>query len=230
MDKKHLEKIKRHFNSKYTDYDVCCDKVVPNNEELQQTLVQTIPYKKVAKLRMLDLGIGTGLTTWHVLNKFPNSYIDGIDFSSEMLKQASKRMGKFNSRVNLIKTDFTDYEFNGKYDVIFSAVTIHNLPDDEKRKLFNKIYNCLCKGGCFINADFIKFKSNHLTKKTGEFYEKFLRENLANKELKHWLRHVRKEDLPVTIDEQFVWLKESGFSYMECCWMYQNLAIIFAAK
>lgn len=35
-----LRKIQRHFNSKYTDYDVCCDKVVPRNEEVQQTLVQ----------------------------------------------------------------------------------------------------------------------------------------------------------------------------------------------
>lgn len=230
MNKNHLKKIQKHFNSNYTDYDVCCGKVVPRNEELQQTLVQTIPYERTAKLKMLDLGIGTGLTAWYVLNKFPNSRIDGIDFSSEMLKQAKKRMGIFNSRVNLIEADFTEHKLNGDYNVIFSAAAIHNLLNGEKKKLFNKIYDHLSKGGCFINADFIKFKSARLTRKTTDFYEKFLKENLAGKELKHWFRHFKKEDLPSTIDEQFAWLKEAGFSYAECCWIYQNIAVVYAIK
>lgn len=230
MDKNHLKKIQNHFNSKYTDYNVCCNKVVPRNEELQQALVQAISYKKTAKLRMLDLGIGTGLTTWHVLNKFLDSHIDGIDFSSDMMNQAAKRMGKFNSKVNLIEADFTKYEFDNKYDVIFSAVTIHNLPNGEKKKLFKKIYRHLYKGGCFINADFIKFKSDYLTKKTMELYFKFLKENLAGRELKHWLKHVRKEDLPVTLDDQISWLKEMGFSFIECLWIYQNLAVVYVLK
>ena len=230
MNKNHSKKIQRHFNSKYTDYDVCCNKVVPRNEEIQQVLVQIIPYKRAVKLRMLDLGIGTGLTTWHILNKFPNAYIDGIDFSSKMLKQASQRMGKFNSKVNLIEADFTKHEFNAKYDVIFSAITIHNILDVEKGNLFNKIYKHLREGGCFINADFVKFRSPNLTKRSVEFYEKFLRENLSGKELKHWLCHIRKEDSPAMIDDQFTWLKEAGFSRIECPWTYQNLAVVYAVK
>ncbi len=179
---------------------------------------------------MLDLGVGTGLTTWHVLNEFPNSQIDGVDFSSEMLKQASKRMGKFNSRVRLIEADFTKHEFGSKYDVVFSAVTIHNLHDDEKKKLFTKIHNHLNDGGCFVNADFIKFKSNHLTNKAMKFYEEFLSKNLAGKELEHWLRHAKEEDTPAAVDEQFTWLKEAGFSHIEYVWIYQNLAIYRAVK
>lgn len=143
-------------------------------------------------MRILDLGIGTGLTTWYILKEFPNSYIDGIDFSSEMLKRASERMGKFNSRVKLIEADFTRHEFNGKYDVIFSAVIIHNLLDDEKKKLFFKIYNHLNEDGYFINADFIKFKSDYLTRKTMEFYEEFVSKNLAGKELEHWLKQYKR--------------------------------------
>lgn len=230
MDKDHLIKIQEHFNSKYTDYDASCNKVVPRNEELQKILVQSIHHEREAKLRMLDLGVGTGLTTWLVLNEFPNSHIDGIDFSSEMLRQASKRMGRFNDRVSLIEADFTKHEFDGKYDVIFSAVTIHNLLDDEKEKLFVKIYNHLNEGGCFINADFIKFRSDHLTKKTMEFYEEFLRKNLSGIELDHWIRHAKEEDIPTTLDEQFTWLKEAGFSHIECVWVYQNLAVYCAVK
>lgn len=230
MDGDHLAKIQEHFNSGLTDYDACCNKVVPRNEELQKIIAQTIHYEREASLRMLDLGIGTGLTTWQILNEFPNSHVDGIDFSSEMLNQAFKRMGKFNSRVSLIEADVTKHEFNGSYDVIFSAVTVHNLPDDEKRKLFIKVYNHLNKGGCFINADFIKFKSGNLTKNAMEFYEEFLRENLAGRELEHWLRHAKKEDLPATLDEQFKWLREAGFSNIECVWMYQNTAVIYAVK
>lgn len=147
-----------------------------------------------------------------------------------MLKQASKRVEKFNSRVNLIQADFTEQEFDGKYDVVSSAVTIHNLPKNEREGLFLKIYNHLREDGCFVNADFIRFKSPSLTKKTTKFYENFLKKNLAGKELEHWLRHAKKEDILVTIGEQFKWLREAGFSKMECPWVYQNLVVYYAKK
>lgn len=147
-----------------------------------------------------------------------------------MLRQATRRTGVFNGRVNLIEADFIKYELSGKYDVIFSAATLHNLPNEEKRKLFGKIFKHLSEGGCFVNADFIKFKSAHLTKKVADFYENFLTEKLAGRELEHWFRHFKEEDLPITIGEQFAWLKEAGFSSMECRWMYQNLAIVYAIK
>ena len=92
-DEKHTSKIQDHFNSKYADYDICCNKVVPRNEELQKMLVRSIPHKKEAQLNMLDIGIGTGLTTGHVLGAFPNVHIDGIDFSSDMLENTHKRLG-----------------------------------------------------------------------------------------------------------------------------------------
>jgi len=230
MDTNHFPKIQDHFNSEYTDYDVCCNRVVPRNDELQKILVQSIPHERAADLKMLDLGIGTGLTAWHVLNEFPKSHVDGIDFSSEMLKQTHKRMGRFNSRVKLIEEDFTKYEFKDKYDVIFSAMTIHNVPDNEKKELFSKLYTILNKNGVLVVADFIKFKSSCLTNVIMDFYEDFLCKNLTGKELEHWLRHAKKEDLPSTLDEQFTWLREAGFSQMECTWMYQNLAVFYAMK
>lgn len=226
----HISRIQKHFNSKYTDYDVCCNKVVPRNEELQKMLVLAIPFKKDDKLRMLDIGIGTGLTTGNVLNSFPNANIDGIDFSSEMLESTAKRLERFNNSVKLINVDFTKCDFDDKYDVIFSAVSIHNIPDAEKKKLFCKIFKHLVDGGIFINADFIKFASSHLTANASGFYESYLRQNLAGKELEHWLRHAKEEDLPATLDEQFAWLKEAGFSQAECMWAYQNVAVVCAIK
>lgn len=226
----HISRIQKHFNSEYTDYNICCNKVVPRNEELQKMLVLAIPFKKDDKLRMLDIGIGTGLTTENVLKSFPNARIEGIDFSSEMLKSTSKRLNKFNNSVKLVNADFTKCDFDGKYDVIFSAVSIHNIPDIEKNKLFCKIFKHLVDGGVFVNADFIKFKSSHLAANASGFYESYLKQNLAGKELKHWLRHATEEDLPATLDEQFAWLKGAGFSKTECIWTYQNVSVICAIK
>jgi len=226
----HSKKIQEHFNSQWTDYDASCDKVVPENRKLQEALVDAIPYEREANVKLLDLGVGTGLTTLNVLRKFPNFQIDGIDFSSEMLKQSRERLGKFNNYVNLIEADFTNSPFNTDYDCIFSAITLHNLENSEKSKLFKKIYGSLKEGGFFINADFISFEDNRMRRKTEEYYENFLKENLSGKELDHWILHFREDDIPATMNDQFKWLKEAGFSSMETILTHQNLAVYYAVK
>ncbi|MBI4173789.1 MAG: class I SAM-dependent methyltransferase [Candidatus Aenigmarchaeota archaeon] len=226
----HLEQVRRHFDSKYTDYDACSGRVVPSNEELQRALVEAIHHRRDASLAILDLGVGTGLTSWLVVNAFPNARIDGIDFSAEMLRHARERLAKFDGRVRLVQADITQHAFDRQYDVVISAVTIHNLPHPEKRLLFANIHRHLKDDGCFVNADFITFGSQHLASKTAASYEKFLAENLAGQELEHWLKHAREQDLPASMDDQTAWLRQAGFRTIECSWLQRNLAVYCATK
>jgi tRNA (cmo5U34)-methyltransferase len=223
-------KIKNHFNSDIVDYDACCNKVVPRNDEIYNIIVDSIPFDRKSKLKILDLGVGTGLGALKILNEFPNSRLTGIDFSSKMISRARERLKIFSNRVKLIEADFNKIDFPEKYDVIVSAVTIHNSNETNQKRLMSKIFNHLNDGGCFLNGDFAKTKSEFLNKKLDESYKEYLRNNLRGEELKVWLHHAFKEDRPVALEDQLLWMKEAGFREIECIWRHQNLAVYYGLK
>jgi tRNA (cmo5U34)-methyltransferase len=224
------KKIKNHFNSDIVDYDACCSKVVPKNDEIHNVIVDSIPFDKKSRIKVLDLGVGTGLGALKILNEFPNSQLTGIDFSSKMISRARERLKIFGSRIKLIEADFNKIDFPEKYDVIVSAIAIHNSNEINQKKLMSRIFNHLKDNGCFLNGDFAKTKTEFLNKKLDESYKEYLRNNLRGEELKVWLRHAFKEDKPIALEDQLLWMKEVGFREIECIWRYQNLAIYYGLK
>jgi len=230
MENNHTKKIKDHFNSKEIDYDVCANGVVPRNEELHDVIVSTIHHNRNSKIRILDIGIGTGLGAWKILNEFPNAHLTGIDFSSKMLKRCKERLAIFKKRNSVIEADFNKIDFPEKYDVIVSAVTIHNSKTEQQNKLIFKIYESLKNNGIFINGDFIKSSSEHINLKLKEFYETFLRKKLKGIELKKWLHHAFEEDEPTEMETQLNWLAQAKFRKIECVWRYMNLAVYYGIK
>lgn len=93
-----------------------------------------------------------------------------------------------------------------------------------------KIFNHLNDKGCFLNGDFAKTKSEFLNKKLDEFYKEYLKNNLRGEELRVWLHHAFKEDKPVALEDQLLWMKEAGFREIECIWRHQNLAVYYGLK
>lgn len=223
-------KICKHFDSEFADYDFCADKVVPRNLELQRALVAAIPLNKRARLRMLDLGAGTGHTSLLALQAFPNATIEGIDLSDSMLAIARRRLSRHDSRVKLRQGDFCATELGSGFDVVFSAVSIHNCLDENKRILFKKVGEALRNGGVFVNADFVKFSSRDAQEAAQARYLDCLRHNLGGKELDHWSRHVLSEDKPAALDEQFSWLKENAFAEPEVTYSFENTVVYRAFK
>lgn len=230
MENRQAERVKKHFNSKEIDYDACAESVVPRNEELHNTIVNTLHFDRKAEIKILDLGIGTGLGAWKILNEFPNASLTGIDFSSKMLKRCRERLDVFKGRVSLIEADFNKIDFPEKYDAIVSAVTIHNSKPDQQMKLILKIHESLNDGGIFINGDFVGGDSEYMKTTLRKFYESYLREKLKGIELEKWLHHAFEEDKPTELETQLKWLREAKFNKTECVWRYMNLAVYYGMK
>jgi tRNA (cmo5U34)-methyltransferase len=226
-------RVKAHFDSEFSDYDFCADKVVPRNLDLQRALLGAIPFYKRARLRTLDLGVGTGQTSALVLQAFPNARVCGIDLSDSMLEIARRRLSRYGSRVSLVQGDFCAEDLStlgGSFDVVFSAVSVHNCLDSAKRDLFGSVARALRGGGVFVNADFVKFSLPAAQSVAQADYVDFLRWNLGGKEFKHWLKHASREDKPASLEDQFAWLLERGFKRAEKTYSFENTAVYRAFK
>jgi tRNA (cmo5U34)-methyltransferase len=225
-----MDEIKAHFSKTVDDYDTVADRVVFKNGELHSVLVNNISFDKDKELNILDLGCGTGHGMELIADLFPNAKITGIDFSPRMIERAKKKLSSFSDRIKLIETDFNDYRFDQKFDVIVSAIAIHNSTHDQKKALFRKIFDSLNKGGQFINADFYEHDSIEFNNEIRNMYRDFLRQNLVGNELDVWLRHAFEEDMPMSLTLQSSILKEIGFSKFRLMWIFNNEAIYVVTK
>lgn len=64
-----------------------------------------------------------------------------IDISEKMFDVAKERLANF-SNVKYILNDYTTYDFDGEFDIIVSALSIHHLTETEKRISIKKFSVC----------------------------------------------------------------------------------------
>ena len=83
--------IDEAFNQSSDYYDSWVKKGLPCYEEVFPTAVELIPFPIEKRIRVLDLGAGTGLFSWQVSQKYPQSELVLYDVASQMLDIARSR-------------------------------------------------------------------------------------------------------------------------------------------
>jgi tRNA (cmo5U34)-methyltransferase len=103
---------------------------VPRYDELQRATIDAIPFTPA---RVLELGIGTGETTRHVLERFPDASITGLDSSPAMVFRA-RELG-IDVRLARMEDPLPD----GPWDLVIAVLSVHHLTDQGKRDLFRRV-------------------------------------------------------------------------------------------
>jgi tRNA (cmo5U34)-methyltransferase len=103
---------------------------IPRFDELQRVTVDAIPFPPE---RVLELGIGTGVTTRRLLERYPEARVTGLDSSPAMVFRA-RELG---IEVRLARME--DPLPDGPWDLVISALSVHHLTDEGKRDLFRRV-------------------------------------------------------------------------------------------
>ena len=214
------------FNQKAKEYDSERRALIPGFDDFYGIAIDCIDFKG-DNPKVLDLGAGTGILSQFLLEKYPNAEIVLIDLAEEMLKEAEKRF-EGNDNISFICDDYITHEFNTKFDIIISSLSIHHLTGTEKKVLIEKYYDLLNDGGNFVNADQVLnpnkgvedyFKSK-LDEHTGEISEKAYGEAKIR----------RTYDKPSSVDFQLECLKNAGFDRVGIPYKYYVFAVFWAKK
>lgn len=218
------------------------EKVYPHQQRLHKLLGKQI--KKYCSVRKnslcLEIGCGTGDTTKEVLAYNTGLRISCLDSSRSMLKQAKKNLTTHHtaSLLDFVSADAVDFVQSTKqrYDVIFSAYTLHNIKRDLRKKLIRGIFRVLKRGGIFIELDIIyspdtKLGATQFTwlAKQLDNYITLGRGDLQRK----WLAHItadRNPQLILTEDELIKDLQRAGFKNLKRIKRYHSDAIFIARK
>ncbi|MCK9579930.1 MAG: class I SAM-dependent methyltransferase [Methanoregula sp.] len=224
-----MEHIRQAFNKFAQDYDSQREYVIPDLQPYYGAAVWAMESATPAPF-ILDVGAGTGLLSAFLLEKFPDARLTLMDISENMLDLAKKR---FSSRpgTEYIICDYSRSELGGPYDIICSALSIHHLETEDKRRLFLRIYTALKPGGMFVNADQADGETPYFRERYLDYWNEFLKSGPMNDE-QHAEILKRRDTLDKNdkLSSQLAWLHEAGFADVDEVYKNRTFIVTVARK
>lgn len=222
------QSIKEKFNENALSYDNQRKKLIPCFDDFYSIPVSILNLKRETPT-VLDIGAGTGLFSSFVKEKYPNARMTLIDLSEKMMDVAKERFNHYED-IQYVVSDYTEYEFKQKFDLIISSLSIHHLSDEEKRKLYKTSFSLLADDGIFINADQVLGSTPCIEKLYKDDWKNKIEQSGLSKEEIEAAYDRTNLDQMATLEEQIGWLKESGFVDVDCIYKYFNFVVLFGRK
>ena len=173
-------------------------------------------------LHILDLGCGTGLELEALFERVPNALLTGIDLSENMLALLRKRYRAHINQITLTVGSYLTMPFGTQtYDYILSAMSLHHLLRNTKRKLYRKIHTALKPGGKYIEGG-----SVIPVEMEGQFVDEYQQQVCGLPREEDGYYHI---DIPFSIVTQRTLLLEVGFKNFEVVWQKDSTEVRNAA-
>lgn len=195
-------------------YDFLAEKSLPHYHEAHKALIASLCYEKDAHLNIIDLGVGSGVTSAYILKNYPNARVTGVDLFDEMLDDAKARLKPYAERVSLVRADNSEFlrQWDGKAHAIVSAFCIHHLDEEGKKELFKLIHDRLQPGGRFLMLDLTTFDDPCLKELARTGTIEHMKSNVQDEQYRaKWIHHWNEINIPHPADAMVAWLREIGF-------------------
>ena len=221
--------IEKQFNLIAQEYDSGRKQFIPCFDDFYKTTTKLIAANIKEPQRIIDLGAGTGLLTYFWYQQYPNAEYVLVDIADEMLNVARKRFDQLTNITYQIENYI--HKLPDKFfDTVISALSIHHLKDDDKIKLFAKIYDRLPSGGLFVNYDQFCAGQSEMDYWFDTYWENQLsKSGLHENDIALW-KERRKLDKECSVEKEVEMLQQCKFPVVKCVYTYHKFSVIVAIK
>jgi tRNA (cmo5U34)-methyltransferase len=157
--------------------------------------------------------------------RYSNATFTLVDVAPEMLEQARRRLGE-DPRFSCVVADIAQFTPARAYHVVASALAIHHLASDEKRALFARLFHSLHPGGVFVNADQVLAPTSGLARHYEQQWIAAARAlGVSDNDLAAAQERM-KHDRCDRLEDQLGWLRDTGFTDVDCVYKHGFFAVI----
>jgi tRNA (cmo5U34)-methyltransferase len=195
-------------------------------------------------VKVLDLGCGSGALTQELLQVDAEVEATLVDGSSEMLKNARENLKNYNGMKFVQKTfqELLENESEGNdiltddFDFVVSSLAIHHLHTEEKKSLFQYLYNHLESGGFFLNIETVKAPTDELERWYRVLWSEWIHENQVKLDAKKSFEYLPEQykdnpdNHPDKLQIQLDALESVGFCQVDCYYKYGIFSIYGGMK
>jgi|LGVE01.1.fsa_nt_gb SAM-dependent methyltransferase len=144
-----MEKMREHFNKEAEKHDSFFIDELGLKEFYDEIEVQI--NRSQLKSNILVLGCSSGLEIERIKFK---SHVTAVDISENMIKKLEEKSLHHEVALSTRCASFLELDFGiEKYDLVLSCYAMHHFNEEQKQKLYTKIFHSLKKKGVFINGD-----------------------------------------------------------------------------
>ena len=228
-------------------FDAAAEHIHPYYVELQDRILDMIPFGRDAEFLLVDAGGGSGRFVEKFLNRYSRARAIIIDQSAAFLALAERRLTAFGPRAECRLARLQDHWTNDLSQApaaIVSMSAIHHLEPAGKRDLYRRCSEALQPAGVFINADEVRpaDDADYLARCRAWVAHKSRAMDAGlipasiHPALRQWEeRNVRRfgeprksgDDCHETVEAQVGYLSACGFPRVECTWHKEMWAILF---
>lgn len=104
--------------------------------------------------RVLDLGCGTGQSTWPLAARYPGAELHALDLPAELCRFAWREAQDRGLSVHVRQAAAEDTGYpDGHFDLVFAFILFHEVPDDAAAAILAEARRILKPGGTFALCD-----------------------------------------------------------------------------
>jgi SAM-dependent methyltransferase len=195
-------------------------------------LARLLPFGPHAAFTFMDLGAGTGAASRAVLAEYPRATAILAEYSPQMAAEGERQMAEYAGRYRYVEFDMLSSDWPAEVpstlDAVVSALSIHHLPDERKRAIFDEIYAHLRPGGWYVNFDPVRAPDpaiEAIWERVNDRYDPeapYKRTHRTPQEQARYENHIR---YMIPLEPQLAWLRAAGFTNVDVYWKRLDFVI-----
>ncbi|MGH7495385.1 MAG: class I SAM-dependent methyltransferase [bacterium] len=225
--------------ARVAQYDAKMNLMHPNRTKMAEIVCAMLPFDSRARVRILDLGTGTGFLIAHVVQAFPQAQIIAVDSAPAMVQEAQARLREKAQALTWQICTFQEFTQTvsalPSFDAVVSSFALHHLSAGEKLELFQALFGKIRAGGWFINADIVARPDPKIEERYQQLrrlgIQQRARQQLGEErtleDIAANLAKLEQEDgdQPLRLESDLQLLREAGFHEVDCFWKESREAV-----